>query len=181
MITTKILNALTDLFEFIIIGIIVTTLVFLFLGQPVKVTGDSMLPNFADGEHIIAEKISIKYARIERGEVVILKHPQHNFLLIKRIIGLPGEKFKISQGNIYINGKMLEEDYIENGKTPAYGQLKENVEVTIPQNYYIALGDNRKNSSDSREWGAINESHIVGKSFLVYFPFTNIRLINLGN
>lgn len=175
---SKFFKGIFDIIEFLIIGVTVIALIFIFVGQPVRVTGDSMLPNFEDGEQLIAEKVSIKYSTLQRGEVVILRHPKSNdTLLIKRVVGMPGETFKISSGKVLIDGKELEEPYLsDNTSTPGYGEITNGEELTIPENSYVVLGDNRENSSDSREWGPIIKGLIIGRGFLVYYPLDSARL-----
>lgn len=170
---------LVDFFEIVFIASGVFIFVYFFVAQLLKITGDSMLPTFKDGEQIIAEKISIKFSPLKRGDIVIFKHPQNeNRLLIKRVIGLPNEEIRISQGAVYINGNLLSETYVQpNNKTTEERDIKENTNYKIPQDGYVVLGDNREFSSDSREFGAVKESLIVGRAFAVYYPLSNFRLI----
>ncbi|MFH1648659.1 MAG: signal peptidase I [Patescibacteria group bacterium] len=173
-------NILLDFFEILFIVVAVFVVVYVFVGQLLEVTGDSMLPNFEDKEQIIAEKISVKFKDLERGEIVIFRHPeQRDKLLIKRVIGLPGESFKLDEGYVYINGEKLGEDYIkEKAVTGSGSVIKENVEYEIANDSYIFLGDNREKSTDSRDWGAVSKDLIVGRGILVYYPVEKIRLIN---
>lgn len=175
----EITKVLIDFFEIVFIASGVFIFVYFFVAQLLKITGDSMLPTFKDGEQIIAEKVSIKFSPLKRGDIVIFKHPQNeNRLLIKRVVGLPGELIRISQGNLYINSEKLEESYIQpNNKTTEEKDIKENTDYKIPDGSYIVLGDNREFSSDSREFGPIKEGLIVGRAFAVYYPLSNFRLI----
>jgi signal peptidase I len=161
---------LIDLLEIVFVGLVVFFLVLvLFAGKLVIVTGDSMTPNFHDEEQLLAEKISLELKKLERGEVVIFHLPEDpEELIIKRIVGLPGEIIKISEGSVFINGEKLEEPYLEDDmKTAAASKLKEGEEHTIGNNSYILMGDNREKSKDSRFWGELNEKNIVGR---VIFP-----------
>lgn len=169
-----------DIFEILFIGTGIFLIVSVFAGQLLKVTGDSMLPTFKNGEQLIAEKISINMRDLERGEVVIFMHPEEkDKLLIKRVVGLPGESIKIQANEIYINNQKLNEGYLkEDAKVTTRTFLKEGVEYTIPENSYILLGDNRENSADSREWGPIKKEKIVGRAFLVYYPIKNARIVS---
>lgn len=162
---------------FISAGIIV--LVFWFVGQPLEISGGSMLPNIEDGEQIIVEKISIKNTPPKRGEVVIVRHPQNdNVFIIKRVVGLPGEKIKFTDGNVYINDEKLEEPYLANTiKTVGRTFLQDDTEYMIPQSNYFVLGDNREDSADSRTWGTIELGKVVGRPVLVYYPWKNFRIL----
>jgi signal peptidase I len=177
------LSTLSDLFldllEIAIIGVTVFVLVYIFIGQLLEVTGNSMEPTLHDQEQIIAEKISLKFKPLTRGEIVIFRHPENNErLLIKRVVGLPGERIKIENGFVYINGEVLKEPYLkEQGVNEGNKNLIEGVEYHITGNSYVLLGDNRRESSDSRSFGTIREELILGRSLMVYYPFNHIRLI----
>ncbi len=168
-----------DLIEITVIGTTIFILIYLFVGQLLEVTGDSMLPNLYDSEQIIAEKISVKFKPLQRGEIVIFRHPDENDrLLIKRLIGRPGEIIKVENGLVYIDGEVIEEPYLlKPGVTFGNKNIIEGVEYAIPSNSYIFMGDNRKESSDSRSFGTVREELVVGRALLVYFPLKNARLI----
>lgn len=172
-------KTLMDIFEYMIIGAAVFGLTYVFAGQLLRVAGDSMVPNFHDGEQIVAEKISLKLNNPKRGDILVFNHPTFpGRFVIKRVIGLPGETIKISEGSVYINNVLLQESYLDPGvKTTSGKYLEENMEVIVPSNSYILLGDNRSNSTDSREWGPIKKETIEGKGLLVYYPFNKIRII----
>lgn len=182
MAASKKRSFLTILFDFLEIAIISATiflLVYLFVGQLLEVTGDSMHPTLLDKEQVIAEKLSIKFNPVERGDIVIFKHPEQNDkLLIKRVIGLPFDNIKIVDGNVFINSKQLNEFYLEPSVVTQPNKfITEGLEYTIPEYSYILLGDNREKSSDSRVFGPVREELIVGKAAAVYYPFSNIRII----
>lgn len=137
-----------------------------------------MYPNFHDKEQIVAEKISVKKSSIKRGDVVIFKHPFEDKLLIKRVIGLPGETFEIKDGFIYINGEKLNEPYLSDKvKTKGHKLLEEGPQYKIRDDSYVVLGDNREESTDSREWGYVDEELLKAKGVFVYYPLSNIRFI----
>ena len=172
-------KVIKEYFQIILLFAVVFIVVYIFIGQLYEVTGDSMLPTLKNQEQVIAEKISVNFTNLERGDIIIFKNPyEGNKLLIKRIIALPGERFQIRDGDVYINGEILPEPYLESG-IRTYGQkiLEQDFEYTVPLKSYVALGDNRENSTDSREWGYIKYENIVGKTVLVYCPVKNIRLI----
>lgn len=173
---------LTTFFDFLEIAVISTTIfliVYLFVGQLLEVTGDSMVPTFYDKEQVLAEKVSIKFKPLERGDIVIFRHPEINSrLLIKRVIAMPFENFKITNGKVFINGNILNEPYL-GSQVQTYGgkYFNENVEYNIPRQTYVFLGDNREKSSDSRVFGPVREELIVGRAAVVYYPFRNFRIL----
>lgn len=176
---SKFLNALFDVLELVLIAAILFGIINLFVIQLLSITGDSMLPNFENNEQILAEKASIHFRDLKRGDIVIFKHPTTpQKLVIKRVVGLPKEKFLIAAGRIYINGKELSETYVkEQNSTFESNYIKEDTEVYIPEDSYILLGDNRQDSADSRGWGPIKKSGVIGKALIVYYPFDKARLI----
>ena len=175
-------NFLTFLFDFFEIAIISATiflLVYLFVGQLLEVTGESMTPTLLDKEQVIAEKISIRFNPLSRGQIVIFKHPEQNDrLLIKRVIGLPFDNIKIVDGYVYINGSMLNEPYLS-ASTLTYPNksISAGTELTVPESSYILMGDNREKSSDSRSFGPVRRELIIGKAAAVYYPFSDFRLL----
>ncbi len=175
----KLSRILLDLLFIFVVGIFVLFFSLFVLMQPLVVTGNSMLPNFHDSEQILVEKVSLKYREIGRGDVVIVKHPEnHSTLLLKRVIGLPGETFEISNGNVFINGESLDEPYLfEQNVTLGKVSIPDNVALLIPSNSYVVLGDNRDDSLDSRNWGPLEKNLIVGRNLLVYAPIANFRLV----
>jgi len=139
-----------------------------------------MLPSFHDGENLLTNKITYRFKKPLRGDVITFKAPQNqNYDYIKRIIGLPGEKIKIVESQIYINNSLYSESsYLpEDVYTSSGNFIGENEEITVPQNQYFVLGDNRSHSSDSREWGFIPTKNIIGKAWLRYWPFSKLGFI----
>ncbi|NMB91545.1 signal peptidase I [candidate division WWE3 bacterium] len=172
---------LFDFFEILIICTAVFLIIYFFVGQLLEVTGDSMYPTFHDKEQIIAEKLSIKMKGVKRGEVLIFEHPsEKGRLLIKRLIGLPGETIKIQNGKVFIDNVELKEPYLSNVETEGQSFLEEGIEYEIPKDSYVMMGDNRPKSTDSREWGYVKKELIVGRGVVVYYPISRIRLIGDG-
>lgn len=155
-------------------------LVYMFLFQPHQVDGRSMEPNFEHGEFILTDKVTYRFKDPQRGDVVVFQSPQDERLdFIKRIIALPGDTVMVEEGHIVLNGEVLSEGYIyAPGEVPQGRFLREGVPVTVPSNQYVVMGDNRGNSSDSREWGFINRTSIVGRAFFIYWPFDKIGVID---
>ncbi len=177
------LKAILESLQIIGIFSLVFLIIYLFVGQLLEVTGDSMYPNFHDKEQIIAEKMSVNVNSLKRGDIVIFKHPfEKDRLLIKRLIGLPEENLALKDGGIYINGEKLNEPYLSaDVKTKGQRILEEGPEYKVPKNSYVVMGDNRTESTDSREWGYVKKELIVGKGILVYYPLNRIRFIKSVN
>ena len=142
-----------------------------------------MVPNFHDGDYIITNKIGTRLGEPQRGEVIILQNPRNNDQdFIKRIIGLPLEKIKISEGKVYINGQPLEEPYLPvELRTSGGAFLANDEEITIPEGQYFVMGDNRGGSSDSREWGPIKKDLIIGQAWLRYWPPQKFTLLQISH
>lgn len=176
----KIGVVLLDLVETVVIALAIFVVVYLFLFQPHQVKGSSMYPNFIDGEYILTNKINYRFSKPQRGDVVVFKSPQNKEIdFIKRIIGLPGDKVRVTGGFIYLNDKKLSEatylpsDYVTN--PGAF--LREGQTATVPANSYFVFGDNRNHSSDSREWGFVPFEDIIGKAWFRYWPITHLGFV----
>lgn len=163
---------------FLLFVLIVTLLMVKYVAQRTTVSGSSMEPMIHDGDSLIVDKITYRFGDPERFDIIVFPFEyQQDTYYIKRIIGLPGESVRIDEdGNIYINGEILEEHYgAEVIKDPgnAYN------EVILREDQYFVLGDNRNNSSDSRNpaVGLIHRDNIVGRAWLRIFPFDSFGLI----
>lgn len=138
-----------------------------------------MEPTFQSGDYILTSRVTYKMRAPERGDVVVFKSPKNpDIEYIKRIIGLPGDKLLFENGNILINGKLLQENYIA-AQTNLWegGYVKEGAELTIPDGDIFVMGDNRPRSSDSREFGPVAEETIIGQVFFRYFPSDKVGSI----
>ena len=177
--TKQLFKVLFDFIEIVFIAVAVILLSYVFAGQFLEVSGVSMVPTFQDKEQLVAEKISIKLSPLKRGEIIIFKHPKEtNHLVIKRVVGLPDEKITIVDGMVLIDGKKLQEPYLQEGtKTDAGKSMQEGIEYKIEKNSYLVLGDNRTESIDSREWGALPSEFIIGRALLVFNPISNFRFV----
>lgn len=179
---SKIKGNLIELIEFVAIMLAILVVIRFFVAEPHKVSGNSMFPNFHDADYIITNKLALRIGELERGEVVILYNPKnHDQVFIKRVIGLPGERVKLLNGQVYVNGKQLSEPYLKPElKTPGETFLQDGEEVTVPNQQYFVMGDNRTASSDSREFGPISKDGIIGQALLRYWPVNKFGLINIG-
>lgn len=158
-----------ELTKWIVVLLVIGTLVHFFVGTLFIVDGQSMEPNFHSGEYIIVNRWQYNFGKPERGDVVVLKFPgdpEHK-KYIKRIIGLPGEKIEIIDGFVHINGQILNEPYIPEGVLTLPNLVR-----TLGTDDYFLLGDNRMNSSDSRVWGIAPRRDLIGRAWLVIYPFS---------
>lgn len=153
-------------------SILIAVVLIVFIYQPVKVEGTSMEPGLSDNERIFINKFTYKLnlGEVKRGDTVVFWYPRDTSKsYIKRVIGLPGDRIRIVQGQVYVNGAALSEDYVaERYRDPSSWQ--DGQEVTVPSNDYFVLGDHRNSSSDSRAWGYVPRENIYGKAVFVYWP-----------
>lgn len=164
----------------VIVGVfVVAAIIRYFLFQPFIVDGSSMEPNFHNNEYIVVEKLSYRFHAPRRGDVIVLEYPGNISVdYIKRIIGLPGETVKIDNGQVFVNGTQLQEPYLTNGQTTTIGGSSSTpYQVTLGENQYFMLGDNRDHSSDSRDWGVLDRSLIVGRAALVLYPSQDFHAV----
>ncbi len=163
-----------EIVKVVLISLAIILPIRLWLVQPFYVEGASMEPSFYDSEYLIINEISYRFEDPERGQVIIFKNPQNTKVyFIKRVIGLPGETIEIKQGNVFINNELIEETYIENFSTQS------NQPVTLDDDEYFVMGDNRTNSHDSRNIGPIKKQHIIGKVWFRGWPLDRINTFNL--
>ncbi len=173
-----------DFIQSIVLALAVFVLLYLFVAQPNEVNGSSMLPNFEDKEFLLTEKLSYQFGTPQRGDVVIFKAPAsepcspEECEYIKRVIGVPGDKVMVKDGQVYLNGQLLNQSFLSEGVVTDPGQYaQEGIEQAVPEGKYLCFGDNRQHSRDGREFGPIKEDLIVGKAFLKYWPISKIGLI----
>lgn len=162
-----------ELYPYVII-VVVVILVRTFIITPVIVSGSSMKPNFNDGELLLVRKIKYNEKTIKRFDVVVIKKDKEE--IIKRVIGLPGEHISYKNNKLYVNDKLVQENYTHlNAKD---FNLEEICTCSsIPEGKYLVLGDNRPISKDSRSIGLIDEKDIVGKSVFRLWPITKIGTV----
>ena len=162
-----------------LLGVLAVTLLFItFVAQRTEVIGSSMESALSDGDNLIVDKISYRFRDPERFDVIVFPFQYaDNTYYIKRVIGLPGETVQIdAEGNIYVDGEVLEESYgLETIRDPglAYQEIK------LSQDEYFVLGDNRNNSSDSRvsSVGNIKRSAIIGRAWVRIYPFSKVGMV----
>ena len=159
------------------IAVAVAIIIIQFI-EPSRVYGISMLPNFEDRDYLVISKQAYSRTLPERGDVVVFEtelvdENGNDKNLIKRVIGLPGEKVTVSDGKVYINGEQLDDSYTLEGYTNGM------VEIVVPEGEVFCLGDNRLHSTDSRSYsvGCIPTDEIIGKVVFRLFPFSKFGLI----
>lgn len=152
--------------------------VYFVVAVPHKVDGNSMLNTFFDGDYLLTEKLSHYWDDYTRFDDIVFHYPKDTTKrFIKRIIALPGEVIRITNGTVYINDIPIDESYTSGAKTQGHRFLREDEPYTLGEEEYIVMGDNRTASSDSREWGPVNKSLIVGKVVFRYWPLSRFGLI----
>ncbi|MDQ3098473.1 MAG: signal peptidase I [bacterium] len=171
-----------DITQTFIVAFAFFLIIYGFVVQPHKVSGQSMMSTLKDGELILTNKLMYRTRQPERGDVITFKapiDPKKDY--IKRIIGLPGEKLEISNNTIKIynqknpDGFILKEDYLDTTQiTEAGVAFREGEAGIIPEGEYMTMGDNRLNSYDSRAWGPLKKNAIIGKAWFVYWPFSRL-------
>ena len=159
-----VVSVLSEIIQTALISLGIFFIVYIFIIQPHRVKGESMMPNFSDGELLLTEKVSYRFQNPKRGDVIVFQAPTPRKAdFIKRIIGLPGDTVNVNNGNIIINGAKLNEPF-ETQSTDG------NLTLKLSKDEYFVLGDNRNASSDSRSFGPIDKKTIRGRAFLVYWP-----------
>ncbi|HMB65444.1 MAG TPA: signal peptidase I [Patescibacteria group bacterium] len=181
MFRNSFINFVLDLVKIVVISLAIIIPVRYFLIQPFYVQGSSMEPNFHNSEYLIVDEISYDFHDPKRGDVVVFRYPMNpQEYFIKRVIGLPGEKLKFRQGDIYIyndiyeHGVKLKEEYLSDNLETYYSGEKEKV-IQLEEDEYYVLGDNRNSSRDSRTFGPINKSMIVGRAMFRGWPLDRME------
>jgi signal peptidase I len=155
------------------ISVAMAVILIVFIYQPVKVEGTSMMPGLTDQERIFVNKYEYKLGanNIHRGDLVVFHYPlDPSQSYIKRIVGLPGDRVEILAGDVYVNQERLDEPYV----LDEFRDRDTMLPRLVPPNDYFVLGDHRNSSSDSRSWGFVDRAKIYGKAVLVYWPFEKI-------
>jgi signal peptidase I len=163
-----ILRVLREILETMIPAVIIALLINLLLAQATRVYGQSMEPNLHTDQRLVVEKISYNrwwpIGGPQRGDVVVFRVDPNSDLLIKRVIGLPGDRVEIRSGQVSINGELLDEPYISG---PTYGDYGP---VDVPPLHVLVLGDNRGFSNDSRAFGPLPLDSVTGRAWFSYWP-----------
>src|SRR5437868_13123666 len=161
----------------LVISLAISAFIIIFLYQPVKVEGTSMMPSLDDQERIFVNKFVYRLEAIQRGDIVVFRYPRDTSKsYIKRVIGLAGDHIRIDDGLVYVNDKPLDEDYVP----AAFADNRSYPETVVPQNSFFVLGDHRSMSNDSRDFGAVKETFIYGKAVFGYWPVDKLGRLRLA-
>jgi signal peptidase I len=173
---------LRSLLRDVIFAGVIAILIVGFVVQPVRVEGQSMMPKLHDQDRIFVNKFIYPLREwigdkepIKRGDIVVLLYPDDpSKSYIKRVVGLPGEEINVENGKLYINGMQIDEPYLDSEYISSDSMPGS---VHVKEHHYFVMGDNRRNSSDSRYWGLVPEKYIYGKAIFRYYPFTPVERI----
>jgi len=160
----------------LLLSVVIAVLVILFLYQPVKVEGTSMMPALVDQERIFINKFVYRFgvSDIQRGDMVVFHYPGDPAKsYIKRVIGLPGDHVAIEEGAVWVNGEKLDEPYVPE----EYRDRQSAPLISVPSEHYYVLGDHRSSSNDSRSWGPVHRRFIYGKAAFVYWPLEKVGVL----
>ncbi|MCB1018312.1 MAG: signal peptidase I [Bryobacterales bacterium] len=151
----------------IFLSVALAAIVIVFLYQPVKVEGTSMLPWLQDQQRIFVNKFVYSYGEIERGDVIVFRFPlDPSKSYIKRVVGVPGDHVEIVAGELFINGDMVDESYV----APEFEDHSSHPPIDVPEGHFYVLGDHRNTSNDSRIWGTVPREFVTGKAVFAYWP-----------
>jgi signal peptidase I len=157
----------------LIFSVLLAVILIVFIYQPVKVEGTSMMPALTDQERIFINKFTYKWGLgdIERGDMVVFFYPLDTTKsYIKRVIGVPGDRVEIDAGEVVVNGQRVNEQYVPE----EYRDRQSMSQRTVPPEQYFVLGDHRSSSNDSRSWGCVEKRFIYGKAVFVYWPLAKM-------
>lgn len=165
------LGAVREVGETVIPAVVIALFINLFLAQATQVLGQSMEPTLHSAQRVVIEKITYRFHGPRRGDVVVINSPGQREMLIKRVVGLPGETIEVRDGRVYVNGERLEESWAVKPGGGDYGPR------TVPPLHVFVLGDNRGASNDSRNFGPVPIEDIVGHAWVSYWPLTDIGFV----
>lgn len=158
------------------LSVVIAFLIVVFLFQPVKVEGTSMMPSIGDQQRIFVDKFFFQagISEIHRGDVVVFWFPRDQRIsYIKRVIAIPGDTVSVRGGRVLLNGKPLEEPYV-----PEYFRDEaEMPPLRLSEDEYFVMGDHRNSSNDSRAWGPVHRQYIYGKAVFAYWPLEAMRIV----
>lgn len=156
-----------------LIGIVILGILLrLFVLQPYLIPSGSMEPGIVPGDRILVNRQSYRLGAPSRGDIVVFAYPRDpSRSFVKRIIAVEGETVELKDNQVFINGQLVDEPYLKAGDYPPFGP------ETIPKDNVFVLGDNRRQSEDSREWGVLPHNYIIGKAVMTYYPSQRIKLL----
>ena len=169
-------ESIKDFVKFGVLAVIIVIPIRLYIAQPFVVSGASMIPAFQNGNYLIIDEISYRFEEPKRGEVIVFRFPlEQSKFLIKRIVGLPGETVSIKGNDITIKNTAFPNGFVwKQGETMPVSNTGDAL-VTLGNDEYFVLGDNRGASADSRLWGTLKREFIVGRPLIRLFPISDIE------
>lgn len=169
----ELLQLVREVLETLLPAILIALLINVFVGQATRVEGQSMEPNLHTEQRLVVEKLSYRFHGPRRFDIVVIRVPsQGDELLIKRVIGLPGETVEFRDGQVFIDGQPLDEPYVSEST-----RMGRSGKVQVPPLYVFVMGDNRSHSNDSRSFGPVPIANIVGRAWLSYWPPEDAGLV----
>lgn len=166
----------------VVVAVIVAVLFRMFIFSPIVVDGPSMESTLQNGDQMIVNKLTYQLTDPKRFDIIVF-HATEEKDFIKRIIGLPGEHVAIMHDDLYIDGELMEEDFLDKSSSKVKNQFAFTLEnlvgnyPVIPKDHYLVLGDHRNDSTDSRTFGVIHKDEIFGKTSIIYWPPKRIRIV----
>ena len=158
----------------LVVSVLVSAFIIIFLYQPVRVEGTSMLPMLRDQDRLFINKMAYRVGEIHRGDVVVFLYPRdHSKSYIKRVIAGPGDDLRIDHGQVYVDGRRMQETYVPK----RFEDDRSQPEMKIPPDEYFVMGDHRSISSDSRDFGPVDRGLIYGKAAFVYWPMDQAGVV----
>ena len=185
ILVTKKKSELWEWIKALLIAVALAVIIRYFLLAPIVVDGYSMMPTLHDQDRMIVNKISYTFGEPDRFDIVVFHAPEQKDY-IKRIIGLPGDTVEYIDDVLYIHGEPIEEPYLDEYKQQVFdGPLTDSFTLldipggqeTVPEGHLFVMGDNRRNSKDSRHIGFVSMDEVVGKTNIVYWPVSDIRIV----
>jgi signal peptidase I len=192
-------NSLVELVMIVAVALGLALGIQAFLVKPFRIPSESMVPTLEVGQRVLVDRVSFRFGEPDRGDVVVFKPPagadqnrcavrhpsdqacprstreRSDTNFIKRVVAVPGDRLKVIEGSVYINGERQEEDFAR--ISPECGTCNLPREITVPKGQYYMMGDNRGESADSRVWGPVPKKWIIGKAFMTYWPPGRIGLL----
>jgi signal peptidase I len=159
----------------LVVSVVASALIIIFLYQPVRVEGTSMLPVLEDEDRLFINKLAYRVGEIHRGDEVVFLYPRdHEKSYIKRVVALPGDDLRIDHGTVYVNGQPVKEDYVPR----RFEDDRSQPEMMVPPHEYFVMGDHRSVSYDSRDFGPVERDLIYGKAAFVYWPMDQAGVVH---
>src|SRR3989442_1184070 len=168
---SKAFDELKSWFRDVLFAFATAIFIVIFVIQPVKVEGTSMLPRLVDQERIFVNRFIYRFTDIHRGDIVVFWYPRdQNKSFIKRVLAIPGDEVEIRNGAVFVNGEKVDEPYLK----PEFRDHESYRRQIIPEGQYFVLGDHRNSSNDSRNWGCVPRELIYGKAVFRYWPVSRL-------